>query len=59
MTPAPDDMALREPREQTISERLDHIEHMLKFIPLPWYRQELIREYLDLTTDPEERHERA
>ena len=47
----------RVPREQTIAERLDDIEHMLKFIPLPWYRQELIREYLDLTTDPEGRYE--
>lgn len=40
-----------------ISDRLDQIELMLKFVPLPWYRQQLIREYLELTTDPEERHE--
>lgn len=46
-------------RDQTIAERIDQIEFMLKFVPEPWYREELEREYLALTTDPEERYERA
>lgn len=40
--------------DQTIAERLDEIERALKFDPAPWYREELKREYLALTTDPEE-----
>lgn len=40
-----------DPADQTIAERLEQIEMVLKFVPEPWYRQELIREYLNLT-DP-------
>lgn len=47
--------ALAEPRDQTIAERLDEIERVLKFDPHVPYRRELIREYLAYTTDPEER----
>lgn len=45
--------------ELSISERLDQIEALLKFVPLPWYRRQLLHEYLELTTNPEERHERT
>jgi hypothetical protein len=38
----------------SIADRLDQIEKALKFDPDPAYRRELIREYLDLTTDPDE-----
>ena len=48
-----DDRALR---DQTIAERLDEIERVLKYDPNVPYRRLLIREYLCLTTDPEERH---
>lgn len=40
--------------DTTISQRLDEIERALKFDPDASYRRQLIREYLDLTTDPEE-----
>lgn len=51
------DPVTAEPRTQadlTIAERLDQIERALKFDPARWYREELKREYLALTTDPEE-----
>ena len=54
--PIEQDRALR---DQTIAERLDEIERVLKFDPHVPYRRELIREYLAYTTDPEERYERA
>lgn len=54
MTIRPDD----KPRDQTIAERLDEIEKALKFDPNVPYRRQMIREYLALTTDPEERHGR-
>lgn len=48
------------PLDQTIPERIAWIEQVLKYQPplLVPYRRQMIREYLDLTTDPEERHER-
>lgn len=57
MHPPLDPIADQAQRDWTIAERLDQIEFMLKFVPLPWYREELTREFLALTTDPEERHE--
>ena len=47
-----------ETRDQTIAERLEWIERVLKYDPNMPYRRQLIREYLALTTDPEERHVR-
>lgn len=52
--PTPQDAELREMPDTTIAQRLDEIERALKFDPEPWYREELKREYLALTTDPEE-----
>lgn len=50
--------SLQEPdavlRDWTIAERLDEIERVLKFDPDVPYRRSLIREYLALTTDPNE-----
>lgn len=40
--------------DQTIAERLDEIERVLKFDPDREYRRELIREYLRLS-EPEKR----
>lgn len=51
------DPVTAEPRTQadlTIAERLEQIERALKFDPNVPYRRQLIREYLDLTTDPNE-----
>ena len=48
----------RAPREQTIAERLAEIERVLKCDPHVPYRREMVREYVALTTDPEERYER-
>lgn len=45
------------PRDSTIAERLGFIEQALKGDPYHPYRQEMVREYLALTTDPEEHHE--
>lgn len=56
---APQDAELREMPDWTIAERIEHIEQALKRDPYVPYRRELEREYYALTTDPEERYERA
>lgn len=43
--------------DQTIAERLDDIERVLKCSADRKYWWQMAREYLALTTDPEERHE--